>query len=192
MAGVAAGGTPMFMAPELLFPAKFNKLNARPMKPADIYAFGMVIYEVLTGFWPFYEKQWGEYDLLYHVITGVRPTKPDDVEQIGFGDGTWKLVEECWIEESARRPTIDQVLTHLTRVAAYSKVVGPTPDRPYESAVNSAASDFSSKLFTSLSPTTLSSMRKPKYNGPRRQRLSSGTERWVMLSCIIRKSTMDA
>jgi serine/threonine protein kinase len=126
MATVTDGGTPMFMAPELLCPSKFNKTSSRPTQPGDIYALGLVIYEVLTGFQPFREEKWGECEVVFHVMNGVRPTKPADAEQIGFGDGTWELVEECWIEDSTRRPTIDQVLRHLTHVAACLKIVGPT------------------------------------------------------------------
>jgi serine/threonine protein kinase len=118
------------MAPELLSPKKFGNKSAQPTKPADVYAFGMVIYEVLTGFRPFYDKEWQMYEIMYHVLSGGRPTKPDDLEQVGLGDGTWKLVEECWIEEPKGRPTVEKVFTHLTRVAASSTIVGPTPDVP--------------------------------------------------------------
>ena len=154
-----AGGTLMFMAPELLCPSQFDKSSSRPTQPADIYALGLVIYEVLTGSQPFYGKKWGEHEVVYHVMTGVRPTKPADAEEIGFGYGTWEMLEQCWVKESTRRPTIDQVLKHLARVAVYSKIVGPTPE-PHESVANSAASDSSGKLFMSLSPTTLTSIHK--------------------------------
>lgn len=116
------------MAPQLLLPKKFNNTSAQPTKPADIYAFGMVIFEVLTGFQPFYDRNWQIFEMALHVLEGARPTKPDNLEQIGFGGGTWELVEECWIEDPKGRPTIEQVLTHLTRVAATSTVVGPTPE----------------------------------------------------------------
>lgn len=127
MSTMTTGGTPSHMAPELLFPAKFNKTSAQPTKPADIYAFGMVVFEVLTGRQPFYDKNWQPLETVFHVMDGKRPTKPSDVEEVGFGGGTWKLVEECWIEEPEGRPTIEHVLAHLIRVAASSKVVGPTP-----------------------------------------------------------------
>ena len=147
MTTTTSGGTPVFMAPELLSPGTFNRSSARPTQPADIYALGMVIYEVLTGFPPFHEERWVEYETAHYVITGARPTKPTNIELIGSVDGTWELVQECWSGESAKRPTIDQVLAHLTRVAAYSKVVGPTRDKPRENAVNSTGSDSSGKLF---------------------------------------------
>ena len=135
----------MFMAPELLCPGAFNRPGARPTQPADIYALGMVIYEVLTGSQPFHEEGWKEFEIVYHVMCGVRPTKPANVEQIGFVNGTWELVQECWSRESTRRPTVDRVLSHLTCAAACSKVVAPTPDKPREDAVNSTGSGSSRK-----------------------------------------------
>ena len=152
---VTTGGTLMFIAPELLLPLRFNEPSSRPTQPADIYALGLVIYGVLTGSQPFHEKKWREHELIYHVMTGVRPTKPTDAEQIGFGDGTWELLEECWIEKPTERPTINRVLIHLMCVAANSGMVGPTPDKSRGS---------SSRLFISPSPTTLTSMHKVKYD----------------------------
>jgi len=40
-------GTTMFMSPELLVPSKFGLTEAVPTPEADIYAFGLVIYQVL-------------------------------------------------------------------------------------------------------------------------------------------------
>jgi serine/threonine protein kinase len=124
---ITTGGTLLYMAPELLFPSKFGNASARPTMPADIYALGMVIFEVLTGSLPFHERKWPIVEIFYHVMGGERPAKPGDVGRIGFGNGTWELVEECWLEEPAKRPTVERVVAHLTRVAASSTVVGPTP-----------------------------------------------------------------
>lgn len=41
------GGTVTFMAPELLAPSKFGLEKAVPTKEGDIYAFGLVILQVL-------------------------------------------------------------------------------------------------------------------------------------------------
>ena len=42
------GRTTPFMAPELLVPFKFGLENCTPTMEADMYAIGMVIYQVLT------------------------------------------------------------------------------------------------------------------------------------------------
>ena len=100
------------MAPELLN-SKFGEKLARPTQPADIYAFGMVIYEVLTGSDPFHDYNLGVIQLLLLISNGTRPKKPSNVEEIGFGGGTWELVKECWKDKPTRRPTIERVLAHL-------------------------------------------------------------------------------
>jgi len=40
------GGTLMFMSPELLMPSKFGSTESLPTPEADIFAFGLVIYQV--------------------------------------------------------------------------------------------------------------------------------------------------
>ena len=40
------GGTPCFSPPELLVPDAFGKKDAPPTQQADIYAFGLVIFQV--------------------------------------------------------------------------------------------------------------------------------------------------
>jgi len=40
------GGAMTFMSPELLVPEEFGKTNAAPTPQSDIYAFGLVIFQV--------------------------------------------------------------------------------------------------------------------------------------------------
>ena len=116
---ITAGGTPLYMAPELLDPERFGKKNSRPTKPADMYAFGMVIYEVLSGLDPFHDKKdIAVLSLIRLVVGGTRPTKPGNAEEIGFGNGTWELMKECWKPKSWKRPTIEPVLAHLRCLAS--------------------------------------------------------------------------
>ena len=103
------------MAPELLNSEKLGGKRARPTQPADLYAFGMVIYEVLTGCDPFHDYDLGVIQLLFLISNGGRPKKPGNTEEIGFGSGTWELVRECWRDRPKRRPTIERVLAHLAR-----------------------------------------------------------------------------
>ena len=134
------------MAPELIAPSKFNSLGV-PTKPADIYAFGMVILEVLTGIQPFYGKEWSPGEAAFYITDGARPIKPSNAEQIGFEDGTWELVEECWMEDPVKRPEIGRVLTHLIRVAESAAVVDPTPEIANE---NSSLPDATGKALVFL------------------------------------------
>ena len=53
-----AGGTTKFKSPELLVPEAFGKKDAIPTPQSDIYAFGLVIFQVRRqdsnpGCWPF-------------------------------------------------------------------------------------------------------------------------------------------
>ena len=161
-----AGGTRLYMAPELLAPEKFGKKKCRPTQPADIYAFGTVIYEILTGRNPFYDQTYGQHQFTVSVLGGKRPTKPEDMKTIGFGSGTWELVEECWKEESTERPTTERVIAHLARVAESSTTVGPTPRMTYDSDDSLELSSSSMVLFI------FSNHRKPNLGAKDRLRLS--------------------
>ena len=143
-----AGGTTFFMAPELLAPKKFGLADSRPTQPADIYAMGMVIYEVLTGFHPFYDLNLGPFEIVLRVSAGKRPTKPGNSEGIGFGSGTWELVQECWRAQSSRRPTVERVLQHLEYVSVSSASVPPAgAQHPGNSHVSTQLSGFGNLSF---------------------------------------------
>ena len=45
------GGAMTFMSPELLVPEEFNMKSAIPTTQADIYAFGLVIFQVCHRSW---------------------------------------------------------------------------------------------------------------------------------------------
>ena len=141
------------MAPELLSPGKFGLPNGRVSKEADIYAFGMVVYEVLTGRTPFAgEGRWLP-EIIMGVMLGNRPSKPENAEDIGFGKGTWELVQRCWDENRNRRPMVDSISKHFKHVATTSKVVPPVSaisvsevERPTVSEPNSSSGNYGKSL----------------------------------------------
>ena len=51
------GGTARWMSPELIHPQKFGFEEVRQTKSSDCYALGMVIYETITGNYPFHEHR---------------------------------------------------------------------------------------------------------------------------------------
>ena len=111
-------GTAAFMAPELLLSAKYGLEKGVPSKEADIYALGMTIYQVLTGRWPFFPKR--EAEVMLTVLSGNRPTKPENAEGIGMTDTLWNLAEECWKEDRSKRPDISNVLGRFCEITGES------------------------------------------------------------------------
>ena len=143
----------MFMSPELLVPGKFGLTESVPTLESDIYAFGLVIYQVcvrdrgyllfvyipqvLTGKLPF--TGLGMMEISLNAVQGVRPTKPENASAIGLSDSLWSFVQNCWNGEMGLRPKVTEVVSQLERAAAdwdgvmppcaqVENVVSVTPD----------------------------------------------------------------
>jgi serine/threonine protein kinase len=107
-----------YMAPEL-----FSE-DVQASKEADMYAFGMMVYEVIAGASPFAHRKLVE---LLAFSQGSRPPRPEEPVAIGFDQGTWEFAERCWDKDPKQRPTAREALEHFERVARTSKVVDPGP-----------------------------------------------------------------
>ena len=107
-------GTVCFMAPELLFPTRFGLDKGVSSKEADIYALGMTVYQVLTGKWPFYPRR--EAEVMHAVVSGERPPKPKNPEEIGMTEVVWDLLRGCWREDRTTRPTIVEILRRFREI----------------------------------------------------------------------------
>ena len=123
------GGTLAFMPPELLIPSLFDVKNPTPTPEGDIYAFGLVIFQVrdkyygrqplahtvqvLTGQTPFLRIPVTE--LGFSVYQGLRPKKPENLSAIGFSDSLWGLTQRCWDGNMHSRPKVTEVVAHLAK-----------------------------------------------------------------------------
>jgi len=121
-------GTVSFMAPELLHSARFGLEKGVPSKEADIYALGMTMYQVLTGQWPFYPKR--EAEVVLAVVSGERPPKPENAEEIGMTEAVWDLMEKCWREDRTKRPDASQVLRKFFIITGEGQAVEVAMARP--------------------------------------------------------------
>ena len=121
-----------FMPPELLVPSKFGMKDLVPTPEADVYAFGLVIFQVckqgrnhrlfsyfiqvLTGEIPFRGVR--QTELGYAVAMGKRPDKPANAAAIGFSNSLRNFVQRCWDGDMNMRPKVTEVVTYLEKAAA--------------------------------------------------------------------------
>jgi len=117
-------GTLAFMAPELLLPDKFHLKKGVPSPEADIYALGMTVYQVLTGKWPFFPRR--EAEVVHAVVSGERPPKPENAEEIGITEVLWDLLRACWREDRTTRPAIAEVLNKFCEITGEGKTIDST------------------------------------------------------------------
>ena len=99
-AGNHAKGTPAYMAPELLAENIFSE-------KADVYAYAIIVWEVLTGGWPWQglnPMQVGMQILMQKARPAIPENAPADLAS---------LMTRCWAHEAGERPTFAEVKAEL-------------------------------------------------------------------------------
>ncbi|KAJ7698235.1 kinase-like domain-containing protein, partial [Mycena metata] len=99
------GGTIRYQAPEL-------HEGGDSDTHSDVYAFAGVAYEILTGAPPFPDLR-TDGAVVKAVLRGDRPSQPSSCSGTPSLDGVWKLLQDCWEEQPARRPTAAQIVQRL-------------------------------------------------------------------------------
>ncbi|KAJ7670959.1 kinase-like domain-containing protein [Mycena rosella] len=98
-------GTIRYQAPEL-------HRGGRNDLRSDIYAFACVVYELLTGNPPFPEMR-TEGAVIIAVLEGYRPSRTPSCSGTPSLDSLWSLLQDCWEEQPAMRPTAGQIVKRL-------------------------------------------------------------------------------
>jgi serine/threonine protein kinase len=113
--GAAQVATKAYEAPE--------RFKGEPKSTAtDVYAFGVLMWEFATCDVPFADHP-GLIDTL--VLRGVRPIIPLPLPE-GFPADYFKLMQECWSENPAHRPTAEHVHSRLLKMDPSARAVqGP-------------------------------------------------------------------
>ena len=94
------------MSPELIDPQRIGLKNSRPTKSSDCYALGMVIYETISGHFPFHED--ADLTVFMKVLKGERPPR-----EALFTNSLWMMLERRWEPQPDARPSIEDVLRCL-------------------------------------------------------------------------------
>ncbi|KAL2917310.1 hypothetical protein HK105_202974 [Polyrhizophydium stewartii] len=88
-------------APELLTP------GSRLEKSSDVFSFAMTAAQILTGEVPFVEER-NDAIVVEWIKDGERPDRPS-----GIADVLWQIIDDCWHQDPAARPTFRQVALRL-------------------------------------------------------------------------------
>ncbi|KAG9459711.1 hypothetical protein H6P81_004219 [Aristolochia fimbriata] len=103
-------GTIQWMAPELL-----TDQNSMVTEKVDVYSFGIVMWELLTGDEPYSNMH--SKDILAGVLKDVRPQVPN------WCDPLWRsLMERCWSSDPNARPSFSEIAKELRSMAAAANI----------------------------------------------------------------------
>ncbi|KAJ7077476.1 kinase-like domain-containing protein [Mycena crocata] len=100
-------------APEILYPPLRPEFptNDAPSTPdstradsveGDIYAFGMVSYEMQAREKPFHDTKLG-CTVSINVVAGKRPGRPSQEHSPQLTDTIWELIQSCWAQDYRER-----------------------------------------------------------------------------------------
>eukprot|EP00051_Salpingoeca_urceolata_P023108 m.387468 g.387468 ORF g.387468 m.387468 type:complete len:1220 (-) comp20066_c3_seq4:52-3711(-) len=109
-----AVGTFLWSAPEIL--------RAQPYgQPCDVYSYAIVLYELLQRKLP-WESFEGVFEIRAALLSGERPQVDEDTWAEDSYSRTMvvSLMEECWQDDPALRPTFPLCVTRLEAVAAFT------------------------------------------------------------------------
>ncbi|CAJ1944738.1 unnamed protein product [Sphenostylis stenocarpa] len=100
-------GTLPWMAPELL-----NGSSSLVSEKVDVFSYGIVMWELLTGDEPYADLHYGA--IIGGIVSNtLRPPVPESC------DPEWTLLmERCWSSEPSERPTFTEIANELRSIAA--------------------------------------------------------------------------
>ncbi|RHZ36414.1 protein kinase domain-containing protein [endosymbiont GvMRE of Glomus versiforme] len=95
-------GVMPYVAPEILLEKPYTQAS-------DIYSFGIIAYEVLSGLPPYYDRE-HDIHLAVEVCKGLRPQFQIKIPQL-----LEDLIKRCWDVDPAQRPTAQEIKRTLQK-----------------------------------------------------------------------------
>jgi len=94
-------GTPMWMAPEIIMGKKYTE-------KADVYAFGIILWEIMTRCEPYDDKE--PMQIVVEVVNdNLRPKMLPEFE----GDALIPLMKDSWVTNPDERPSFKEIVERL-------------------------------------------------------------------------------
>jgi len=113
-------GTPYYMAPEQV-------LGQPPTDLVDIYAYGIMLYELLVGQKPI---QGDSVERLFYAILN-EPLNLEPLRQAGVPEEVIALVSKCTAKQADQRPqSFREVIAEIDRLTRKAPEPAPTPELP--------------------------------------------------------------
>ncbi|POG71485.1 kinase-like domain-containing protein [Rhizophagus irregularis DAOM 181602=DAOM 197198] len=91
------------MAPEIFQGQKYTEAS-------DIYSFGMIMWEFMTGRRPFWDEI-HDIELIIKICDGLRPLIVTNAPE-----GYIELMKECWHSDPAKRPMADNIYVKIYKM----------------------------------------------------------------------------
>ncbi|EXX64260.1 hypothetical protein RirG_144480 [Rhizophagus irregularis DAOM 197198w] len=91
------------MAPEIFQGQKYTEAS-------DMYSFGMIMWEFMTGRRPFWDEI-HDIELIIKICDGLRPLIVTNAPE-----GYIELMKECWHSDPAKRPMADNIYVKIYKM----------------------------------------------------------------------------
>jgi len=80
-------------------------------RASDVWSFAVCIWEMIERRMPFLEVP--AMEVVQHVLQGGRLSRP---QSVNIPDSLWALMQDCWKEVPAERPTFEQICSRLKSI----------------------------------------------------------------------------
>ncbi|RHZ67758.1 hypothetical protein Glove_299g105 [Diversispora epigaea] len=91
-----------YISPEVLSGEEY-------MKASDVYSFGIIAYEIFTGFAPYYDIP-HDRNLAIKICNGLRPKIPFHIPKL-----ITRIIMRCWDARVTHRPTFEELYNELDK-----------------------------------------------------------------------------
>lgn len=122
-------GTLAYMAPEVA-------LNEEYSKSGDVYAFGFIVFEILSNEIPFKDLSFSQFNNKV-IKQGYRPEIKSDIP-----DPYRSIIEQCWSQEAEKCPTFDEIVNQLKKDEFIDELIDEVEFLDYVDYIDSYKSTF--------------------------------------------------